>query len=109
MASRIKRIARGHDDWYILSAKHGLLEPDGEPIDPYDETLSGASVKRKRDWSHTVSTQLRDNRLLTDETRLVFHAGRDYYDELLPLLTDANATITIETPTDGLQYGETLA
>jgi hypothetical protein len=23
-----------HDDWYILSAKHGLLEPDGEPIEP---------------------------------------------------------------------------
>jgi hypothetical protein len=23
-----------HDEWYILSAKHGLLEPDGPPIDP---------------------------------------------------------------------------
>ncbi len=39
----------------------------------------------------------------------MFHAGRDYYDELIPLLDDADATITIETPTDGLQYGETLA
>ncbi|NLV02989.1 DUF6884 domain-containing protein [Haloferax volcanii] len=98
-----------HDDWYILSAKHGLLDPDGEPIEPYDETLSGASVKRKRNWSKMVYTQLSDNGLLTDETRLVFHAGRDYYDELVPLVDDADATITIETPTDGLQYGETLA
>ena len=29
-----------HDDWWILSAKHGLLDPDGEPIEPYVETLS---------------------------------------------------------------------
>lgn len=98
-----------HDGWYILSAKHGLLEPDGEPIEPYDDTLSGASVERKRDWSEMVYTQIHDKGLLTDGARLVFHAGRDYYDELIPLLDDADATITIETPTDGLQYGETLA
>jgi hypothetical protein len=47
--------------------------------------------------------------VLTDSTRLVFHAGRDYHDELIPLLTDADATITIDTPADGLRYGETLA
>ena len=35
-----------HDDWWILSAKHGLLDPDGEPINPYDETLSGARVAK---------------------------------------------------------------
>ncbi|MBX0325679.1 hypothetical protein EGH21_21925 [Halomicroarcula sp. F13] len=97
-----------HDDWYILSAKHGLLEPDGKPIEPYDDTLSGASVERKRDWSETVDTQLQDKGLLRDGTQFVFHAGRDYYDELIPLLDDADATISIETPTDGLQYGETL-
>lgn len=98
-----------HDDWYILSAKHGLLESDGEPIEPYNDTLSGASVERKRDWSEMVYTQLQNVGLLTDGTRLMFHAGRDYYDELIPLLDDAGATITIETPTGGLRYGETLA
>lgn len=24
-----------HDDWWILSAKHGLPNPDDEPIKPY--------------------------------------------------------------------------
>jgi hypothetical protein len=40
-----------HDDWWILSAKHGLLDPYREPIEPYDETLSGARVMRKREWA----------------------------------------------------------
>lgn len=29
---------REHDAWWILSAKHGLVDPDGDPIEPYDET-----------------------------------------------------------------------
>ena len=28
-----------HDDWWILSAKHHLLGPDGPPIEPYEETV----------------------------------------------------------------------
>lgn len=33
-----------HDDWWILSAKHGLLDLNSDPIEPYDETLSEARV-----------------------------------------------------------------
>jgi hypothetical protein len=72
-----------HDNWYILSAKHGLLKPAGEPIEPYNDTLSGASVQRKRDWSETVYTQLEKCGLLTDGTQFVFHTGRDYYEEFM--------------------------
>lgn len=96
-----------HDSWYILSAKHHLLDPDGPPIEPYNETLSGASVDTKREWSRTIYNQLRREDLLTDGNRLVFHAGRDYYDELLPLLDET--PVQTERPTDGLQFGETLA
>lgn len=98
---------RNHDSWYILSAKHHLLRPDGPPIEPYDDTLNGAPVDRKREWAQTVYDQLQEEGLLSDGNQLVFHAGRDYYDELLPLLADA--AVDIETPTDGLRYGETLA
>lgn len=100
-------IEANHDSWYILSAKHHLLDPNGPPIDPYDKTLSGAPVDRKREWSRTVFDQLQGEGLLREGNRLVFHAGRDYYDELLPLLDDA--PVDTETPTDGLQFGETLA
>lgn len=100
-------VERKHDSWYILSAKHHLLEPDGPEIEPYEETLSGASVQKKRDWSETVHRQLRDEGLLSDENQLVFHAGRDYYDELLPLLE--SEPVETKIPTDGLRFGETLA
>jgi len=100
-------VEANHDAWYILSAKHHLLEPDGESIEPYEETLSGASVDRKRKWAETVFNQIRDEGVLTDGNRLVFHAGRDYHDELSPLL--AGTGVEIVVPTDGLRFGETLA
>lgn len=100
-------VEANHDSWYIISAKHHLLDPDGPSVKPYNETLSGASVDRKRKWSQTVFDQLQEEGLLADGNRLVFHAGRNYYDELLPLLDDT--PVQTETPTDGLQFGETLS
>lgn len=100
-------VESNHDRWYILSAKHGLLEPEGPPIEPYEETLSGAPIDRKRRWSERVFDQLQDEGILTGSHRLVFHAGRDYADELLPLLEET--PVAVETPTDGLRFGETLS
>ena len=100
-------VEANHDAWYILSAKHHLLDPDGDPIEPYDETLSGASVDTKREWAETVFEQLRADGLLVEENQLVFHAGRDYHEELTPLLSETSVEFTVLT--DGLQFGETLA
>jgi len=100
-------VEANHDSWYILSAKHHLLDLDERPIEPYNETLSGSSVDTKREWSRTIYDQLQRAGLLADGNRLVFHAGRDYYDELLPLLDDI--PVQTETPTDGVQFGETLS
>jgi hypothetical protein len=100
-------VEANHDGWYILTAKHQLLDPSGPSIEPYDETLSGAPIARKREWAKTVYDQLEDEGLLRDDNRLVFHAGRDYYPELIPLLDDT--PVDVETPTDGLQFGGTLA
>jgi hypothetical protein len=93
-----------HDDWWILSAKHGLLDPDGGPIEPYDETLSGARVAKKRMWAERVADQLDEQGLLSEDVRLVFHAGKDYYDELLPRIEGSG--VTIEIPTEGLAIGK---
>jgi hypothetical protein len=100
-------VEANHDAWYILSARHYLLDPDGDPIEPYDETLNGASVGAKREWAETVFKQLRAEGLLVDGNQLVFHAGRDYHEELTPLLSETSVEFTV--PTDGLQFGETLA
>jgi hypothetical protein len=96
-----------HDDWWILSAKHGLLDPDGDHIEPYDETLSGARVAEKREWSERVAEQLKEEELLSDDVTLVLHAGKDYYEELLPLIEEAS--VMVEIPTEGLTIGERMA
>ena len=43
--------------WYILSAKHGLLDP-ASTIDPYDETLKTMSADRRRTWARGVIEDL---------------------------------------------------
>jgi hypothetical protein len=45
--------------------------------------------------------------LLANDITLVFHAGKDYYEELLRLIEDTG--ISIEIPTEGLQIGEKMA
>jgi len=96
-----------HDDWWILSAKHGLLDPDGDPLEPYDETLTSAKVAKKREWAEGVAEQLDEAALLADDVTLVLHAGKDYYDELLPLIKHTG--VSVEIPTEGLQIGKTKA
>ena len=51
--------------------------------------------------------QLRADGLLVEENQLVFHAGRDYHAELTELLSETSVEFSV--PTDGLQFGETLA
>lgn len=97
---------REHDRWYVLSAKHHLLDPDGPAIEPYDETLTNAGVEERREWAETVAEQLRSEGLLEPNVTLVVHAGKAYYEELLPHLPDH---VEVEIPTRGLQLGPTLS
>lgn len=58
---------QNHDDWWILSAKHGLLNPDADLIEPYNETLSDARVAKKREWAQRVAEQLDEEGLLSGD------------------------------------------
>ncbi|WP_225336219.1 DUF6884 domain-containing protein [Halomicrobium urmianum] len=102
-----KYVEENHDEWYVLSAKHHVLDPDGSPIEPYDETLNNAGVEERREWSQTVVEQLREHSLLAAENTLVIHTGKSYYETLLPLLNDE--PVDVEIPTEGLRMGETLS
>jgi hypothetical protein len=95
-----------HDQWYILSAKHHLLAPDGPPIDPYNETLSGARVAKRREWAETTVEEMRSEGLFENGPTFVIHTGKDYYGELLPRLPD---NVSVRIPTEGLAQGEKLA
>jgi hypothetical protein len=96
-----------HDEWYVISAKYHVLDPDGSPIEPYDMTLNNAGVGERRRWSQTVLKQLRERDLLAEGNTLVIHAGKSYYEELLPPLNDE--PVEVKVPTEGLRMGETLS
>ncbi|WP_229110727.1 DUF6884 domain-containing protein [Halapricum desulfuricans] len=96
-----------HGRWYILSAKYGVLEPYGEVIEAYNETLRDSTVKEKREWAKSVFEQLQAMESLEKDTTLFIHAGKDYYGELLPLLEQTDAEVRI--PTEGLGLGEKMA
>jgi hypothetical protein len=44
-------------EWWILSAKHGLLNKD-TIIEPYDLTLNAMNTKQRQQWSQYVHGQL---------------------------------------------------
>lgn len=91
-----------HDDWPILSAKHGVLEPNGSPIEPYD-----IGIDERRAWAEEVATELAERGLLPAHTKFVLHAGKKYYEELLPHLREAG--IAFEILTEGLGIGKKQA
>ena len=98
---------RFHDDWYILSAEYGLLDPNGDQIEPYERTLRNFSACERKSWSEDVVAELNTRGVLGAGTTLVIHAGKPYYKELLPLLEGRVREIQILT--EGLQIDETLA
>ncbi len=101
-----RAVEQSCDRWFILSAKHGLLDPD-EVVEPYEETLSGAPRQDKRRWSRRVLGQIF---ALVEPEGVVFeiHAGEDYHAWGLSRgLRDAGAQV--ELPTAGLPLGRKLA
>lgn len=95
-----------HDDWYILSAKHHLLRPDGPPIEPYNQTLTKEPKAKRKEWAQNVFPEMQDAGLLASENTLVIHAGQAYYGELLPMLE--TTSVEYELLTEGLGIGSKM-
>lgn len=98
---------RNGDEWEILSALHGLIEP-GQYIAPYDLTLSRMSVRYRRDWAEHARNGLRVLLALRKPvrpiTKIIFLCGK-LYEDALPPETLAEACF----PLRGLEIGERLA
>ena len=90
--------------WYILSAKHGLLDPDAM-IDPYDETLNALSTDRRRTWAHGVIEDL-DPRLSGVGAVTVF-AGLAYREFLETDLRGRG--LELHVPMQGMRIGQQLS
>lgn len=100
---KYRQFAREHcSRWYILSAKHGLLEPD-RIIEPYDRTLNSMSTAERKHWALSVLQDLRD-RSHRDESVIIL-AGKSYRKYLVPLLSQEgyDAVVPMEGKSIGVQ------
>ena len=91
------------DEWFILSAKYGLLTPD-DNIEPYDVTLNTMPATDRRQWAQHVLPDIHANTNVGDV--LVFLAGQKYRQYLIPLLEASG--YQIEVPMQGLGIGKQL-
>jgi len=95
------------DRWFILSAKHGLVDPY-QTLDYYDETLAGTSRAARRSWSEQVLRELAEQVDPLQGQTLEVHAGMDYRDYgLIEGLRAAGASVLV--PAVGLTLGLQLA
>lgn len=92
---------REYTDWYIMSAKYGLITKD-QIIDPYDITLNKLKSAQRKAWAELVFKAISD----LDVTEIDFYAGKKYREYLIPLLEMKH--ITCNVPLQRLGIGEQL-
>jgi hypothetical protein len=93
-----------YDDWFVLSAKHGLLKQNQE-IAPYDLTLNSMKTGERKAWSEMVRKQIDD--LMINITQADFYAGQKYREHLIPVLIQKGIRCTV--PLEGKAIGEQLS
>ena len=86
--------------WFILSAKHGLLDPERE-IEWYDMTLDTMGAHARRDWARTVMNAL--ERHLAGVRSVVIFAGARYREHLEPALRGRGIEVHIRSLRPGNQ------
>jgi hypothetical protein len=93
--------------WFILSARHGLVDP-ATVLEPYDETLTSASRAARRTWSAGVLDQLAGQLGDLGVHSFEIHAGAAYRDfGLVSGLRAAGASVEIVG--EGLPIGKLLS
>lgn len=94
---------RAADEWYILSAKYGLVAPEAV-IKPYDETLNRMPVAARRAWAKRVLEDL--DQVLQPGDHVVILAGIKYRENLMDPIREMGCSI--EIPMEGLGIGKQL-
>jgi hypothetical protein len=89
------------DEWYILSAKYGLVAPH-TVIEPYDETLNRMPAAARRAWAKRVSKDL--GRVLQPEYQVVILTGIKYRENLISPIREMGCSVKV--PREGLGIGE---
>jgi hypothetical protein len=99
----VRRKVNTGDEWYILSAKHGLLHPR-KKIGPYNETLNHMRKPARLQWASRVMNEL--TKAVRSGDTIVFLAGQRYRDLLEPEVVALGCQIRI--PMRGMPIGKQL-
>jgi hypothetical protein len=91
------------DGWYILSAKHGLLDT-GRIVEPYEMTLNEMNKGERQAWAQRVLVQV--NEAISPNSHIIMLAGRKYREFLVDPLTKQG--YFVEVPMEGLGIGQQL-
>jgi hypothetical protein len=91
------------DEWYILSARYGLIPPD-TVIGPDDVALSSLPAAERKAWASRVIADLR--RHLRLGNHVIFLAGEAYRPGLIDAIHRLGCSV--EIPMEGLRIGEQL-
>lgn len=73
-------------EWYIVSAKYGLLSPN-KIIEPYDEALDTFNSVKKRTWANNIEKSLST---FSHNIKFVLLAGDSYANIIGNILEDHN-------------------
>jgi hypothetical protein len=87
---------RSGGPWFVLSAKHGLLEAD-DVVAPYDLELGDASTVYRSAWGQWVAAQLGERVRLAGATVEV-HGGVDFAQPLRQPLARRGAALELPLP-----------
>lgn len=94
------------DEWWILSAKHGLVGP-GEILEPYDTALDDLERVTRDAWALLVVKQINERVHPKRSDIVEFHCGGLYRHPLL--MADFIARgCALENPTEGMGIGRQL-
>ena len=91
------------DEWFILSAKYGLLKPEAV-IGPYNETLNNKGKAERQRWAQKVLDELRN--VVRPGDLSVFLAGLKYREFLESGLLELGCRVSV--PMRGMRIGEQL-
>lgn len=92
------------DEWFILSAEHGLLDPSAI-VRPYDLTLNAMTKPDRERWAARVMESIA--RRISPKHEVVILASTRYRSGVVPALVRAGYRVSV--PMEHLGIGEQLS
>lgn len=92
--------------WFILSAEHGLIDPE-QWLEPYERYLADAPTDYRRAWGERVARQLEAAMGPLSGLVIEVHAGAAYVESVRPALGARGARVV--DPLHGLSLGRRLS